>query len=113
MMTDKSREPPGRRIRFTELGWTGGGPGARSKQVAAAGKHVRLMEITPELMHPEWCVKGQAGFVIEGTLEMRFEKEVVQYCAGDAFIIPFGDHDKHIPRALSPRVTLLLFEEDR
>lgn len=78
----------------------------------AGGQRIRVLEITPDLVHPEWCEKGHAGFVLEGELELRFENQVVQYGMGDGFVNPSGSTDKHIPRALSSRTVLLLFEED-
>jgi len=69
------------------------------------------LEITPDLVHPEWRENGHAGFVLEGELELHFKDQVVQYGPGDGFVIPPGPADKHIPRALSSRTVLLLFEQ--
>jgi quercetin dioxygenase-like cupin family protein len=111
-----SEQPPNprraaRRIAFSEMAWTDVGSGARSRQAGTGDQRIRILEITPDLVHPEWCEKGHAGFVLEGELELRFEDEVLQYGTGDGFIIPSGPNHKHIPRALSRRTVLVMFEE--
>jgi quercetin dioxygenase-like cupin family protein len=101
-----------RRIAFEEMAWTEIGSGARCRQAGAGGRRMRVLEITPDLVHPEWCEKGHAGFVLEGELELRFEDGAVQYRTGDGFIILSGQSDRHIPRALSSRTVLLLWEQE-
>ena len=95
---------------FGKLPWQSVGPGARHKQVALAGRQLRLLELTPALVHPDWCVKGHAGYVLEGRLELRFRSGVVQCDAGDGFLIPGGEEHAHMPRALTERVTLFVVD---
>jgi hypothetical protein len=78
-MSEETSNPRrvGRRIAFREMAWAEAGSGARSKQAGAGGQRIRVLEITPDLVHPEWCEKGHAGFVLEGELELRFEDQVV------------------------------------
>ena len=95
---------------FRDLPWQSAGVGARQKQVALAGRQLRLLELTPALIHPEWCGKGHAGYVLEGRLELRFRTGVVRCEAGEGFLIPTGEEHAHIPRALTDRVTLFVVD---
>jgi quercetin dioxygenase-like cupin family protein len=98
-MSEKTPNPRQavRRIVFREMAWLDVGSGARARQAGAGGRQIRVLEITPEMVHPEWCEKGHAGIVLEGELELRFEDQVVHYGTGDGFIIPSGPNDRHIP----------------
>ncbi|HEY7382635.1 MAG TPA: cupin domain-containing protein [Beijerinckiaceae bacterium] len=95
---------------FDNLPWQSTGVGARHKQVALAGRQLRLLELTPALVHPDWCAKGHAGYVLEGRLELRFRTGAVQCHAGEGFLIPAGEEHAHIPRALTDRVTLFVVD---
>lgn len=99
------------RIQFEELDWQCPTPGARFKVAKTGSTQVRLVEFTPELSHPEWCTVGHAGYVLEGVLELKFGDDVVQYQPGDGILIPEGEADKHIPRAVTDVVTLILVEK--
>ena len=95
---------------FGDLPWQSAGAGARHKRVALGGRELRLLELTPALVHPDWCVKGHAGYVLEGRLELRFRSGAVQCDAGEGFLIPGGEEHAHIPRALTERVTLFVVD---
>jgi quercetin dioxygenase-like cupin family protein len=97
-------------VAFRDLSWQRPGAGVGQKQVALAGRPLRLLELTPALVHPDWCAKGRAGYVLEGRLEPRFRTRVVQYEAGEGFLIPPGEEHAHIPRALTDRVTLFVVD---
>jgi quercetin dioxygenase-like cupin family protein len=95
---------------FGALPWQSPGAGMRQKAVVLAGRQVRLLELAPALVHPDWCVRGHAGYVLDGRLELRFKSRVVQCEAGEGFLIPSGDEHAHIPRALTARVTLFVVD---
>jgi quercetin dioxygenase-like cupin family protein len=98
------------RIRFDSLDWICPRPGARFKRLIEGDTQVRLVEFRPELSHPEWCTVGHAGCVLEGVLELEFADQTLRFEAGDGLLIPSGEAHRHIPRALSERVLLLLVE---
>jgi hypothetical protein len=58
-MSEKAPNPcqAVRRIVFGEMAWVDVGSGARARQAGAGGRHIRVLEITPEMVHPEWCEK--------------------------------------------------------
>jgi quercetin dioxygenase-like cupin family protein len=70
-----------------------------------------LLELTSALDHPDWCVVGHRGYVVEGEFELRFENSAERLSSGDAFDVPSGEVHKHVPRALSDRVVLFLIED--
>jgi len=101
------------RIDFDGVDWEPTLEGsARLKRVVRAGKIFRLVELTPATEHPEWCVTGHVGFIVEGEMEIDFDGEVKTFRAGDALIIPHGEKDRHRPRALSERALMFLIEEE-
>jgi len=72
---------------------------------------VRLVEFTREFVEADWCTRGHIGYIIEGSLEIRFDDQTVVYQAGDAFMIAAGDSDRHKARSLGDRVRFLLVED--
>jgi len=95
---------------FRDLPWQSSGPGARQKPAALADRQLRLLGLTPAPVHPDRCVRGHAGYVLEGRLGLRFRTGVVQCDAGEGFLVPGGKEHAHIPRALSDRVTLFVVD---
>ncbi len=100
------------RFRFDDAEWVCPRPGLRSKTLQMAPGRMRLLEMTPELSHPEWCTVGHVGYLLEGKLEVRFADEVVTYEPGDGMVIPGGEAHKHIPRALTDVVTMYIVDEE-
>jgi quercetin dioxygenase-like cupin family protein len=99
------------RVPFEEMPWQTGAAGVRFKVRVDGGRQLRLVEFTPELSHPSWCLTGHVGYVVDGELEIEFEDRVERYRAGDGVIIPAGPVHGHRPRALSPSVRLIFVEE--
>ena len=99
------------RIPFGSMTWDTPAAGVRSKAHAEGGRRLRLLELGPEFVEPEWCQKGHIGYVLEGELEIDFGGRLVTFRAGDGLWIPPGDAHKHKARALTERVVLILVEE--
>jgi Cupin domain len=97
---------------FRDLPWQTAGAGARYKLCPFGGRQLRVLELTPELFHTEWCAKGHAGYVLDGRLELRFKDHIIQCEAGEGFLIPAGEEHAHIPRSLTDCVTLFLIEDE-
>ena len=100
-----------KKIDFSELSWERSAVGIKSKSSEQNGKKLRLVDLSKELEHPDWCEVGHIGFVVEGEIEIAFNNEIIRYSTGDALIIPSGVGDKHIPKPLSDKVILFLIEE--
>lgn len=73
-------------IRFSQMEWTDKGQGLRTKEHVSDGVRIRMLEITPDLVHPDWCSKAHAGYVLEGSFELRLPDAPLAYEKGDAFI---------------------------
>ncbi len=99
------------KIDFELLNWESPAEGFRFKIIRSEETQIRLIEFTPELSHPQWCTTGHAGCILQGTLEVRFENEVLLFQKGDGILIPDGEKHKHIPRAVSETVQLLSIEK--
>ncbi len=99
------------RVPFDNLPWQTSAAGVRFKVHVDGARQLRLVEFTPELVHPEWCVTGHVGYVVDGELTIEFDDRVERYGAGDGVIIPAGLSDRHRPEALSERVRLVFVED--
>ena len=54
---------------------------------------------------------GHVGYVLEGELEIAFEDRTERFASGTGFFIHPGEGERHRPKAISPRVVLLLVED--
>jgi len=98
------------RIEFESMPWEPSATGARSKTQVLGSRQLRLVEFTRELDHPHWCEVGHVGYVLEGELEIEFERGAVTFRAGDGISIPAGLLDRHRPRAISELVRVIFVE---
>ena len=98
-------------VRFADRPWEIPAEHVRQKTHVLAGKKLRLVQFAKGLEHPEWCLKGHVGYVLEGTLAIEFDHETVEFSAGDGMILPAGQADRHRPVPVSERVLLLLCED--
>ncbi len=101
------------RVAFTDQEWEPAMNGtARLKRIVRGGKVFRLVEMTPASQHPDWCETGHVGMIVEGALEIAFDKKTIRLAAGDALSIPHGAADRHRPRALTDRALMFLIEDE-
>jgi quercetin dioxygenase-like cupin family protein len=98
-------------IRFSDLPWETPAKYVRQKTRTLTGKKLRLVEFSMGLEHPEWCLKGHVGYVLDGTLAIEFDHGTIEYRAGDGLILPSGEGDRHRPVPVSERVLLVLCED--
>jgi quercetin dioxygenase-like cupin family protein len=82
----------GSQVDLATLDWEGwaSGAGARVKIAAAGGQQVRLFEMGPGFVEPQWCDKGHAGYVVRGEYVTELDGVVWTMRAGQAFILPPG-----------------------
>ncbi len=98
-------------IAFDEMDWQIAPTGARFKVVKVGDRQLRLLEFGRDLDHPQWCLTGHIGYVIEGEMEVEFDHTVVIFRQGDGVQIPAGERDRHRPRARTEQVRLIFVEE--
>lgn len=98
-------------ISFESMPWDSKARGQRFKVYAEGGRQIRLLELTPEFTEAGWCMKGHAGYILEGILELEFEEDITIFHPGDGFFIPGGEAHKHKARSLTPLVSMVLFED--
>ena len=100
-----------RRIDFDSIAGDSPASGLEVRAFAQSGKQIRLPEITRDFVEEDWCLKGHAGYIVEGELEIDFDGKTIVYRAGDGLLIPGGEASKHKPRAISEVVKLFLVED--
>ena len=101
------------RVDLESIPWESPAPGLRFKTYKREGRSLRLAEFTREFVEPDWCVKGHAGYVLAGQIEVDFHGKKVVFGAGDGLFIPAGSEHGHKARAITDSVTLVLVDEER
>lgn len=96
--------------RFDTIDWVSPAEHVRQKAHSVAGQQIRVVEFTRGMQHPEWCLKGHFGYVLEGKLEIEFDTGTIELNPGDGMIIPAGETYRHRPKPVSDRVLMLLCE---
>ena len=98
-------------VDFENMSWNEPAAGLRSKIFTNGNQQIRLVEFSEGFIEPDWCKKGHAGYVIDGTFAIDYNGNLEKYKKGDVIFIPEGEQHKH--KAIlekGEKVTLLLFE---
>jgi quercetin dioxygenase-like cupin family protein len=82
----------GSQVDFTKLDWEGwaSGTGARVKAATEHGQRVRLFEMAPGFVEPQWCERGHAGYVVRGEYVTELDGQMWTMQTGQGFILPPG-----------------------
>lgn len=99
-------------IEFNEIPWQTSEAGVRFKVYKEGTRQLRLLEFGRDLKHPDWCVTGHIGYLLEGELEIEFDDKTITYKAGNGIWIPQGKNHRHCPKAISENVLIVFVEED-
>ncbi len=99
------------RVEFNTVSWQTAPSGARFKVHKEGSMQLRLLEFGRDLNHPDWCVMGHIGFLLEGEMEIEFDDETLSFKTGDGIIIPAGESYRHRPKAISEKVQIVFVEE--
>lgn len=97
---------------FHKLEWTVG-KGSRYKEYVRGGRKLRLVEFDEHFEEEGWCSKGHIGYILEGTMNLNFNGNIINYTAGDALWIEPGEEHKHkveVPE--NEKVQIILFEKE-
>ena len=84
-------------VRFARMEWASPAPHVRQKAQELGGQRIRLLELSRGLEHPEWCLAGHVGYVLEGEFALEFDDGTVELKPGDGFILPAGQAGRHRP----------------
>jgi quercetin dioxygenase-like cupin family protein len=99
------------RVSFDEIQWAEPAEGLRVKSFVNGSRQIRLVEFSEGFTEPDWCRKGHAGIVLEGTFSIEYNGVLERYTKGDVIFIPEGEQAKHKAILVkNEKVTLLLFE---
>jgi hypothetical protein len=97
-------------VEFDLLPWQASVKGIRFKAVTHGSRRLRLVEYTRDL-EPHWCEKGHAGYLLEGRLEIAFDRESFKFKPGDGIFIPSGREHRHMAKVLSGTATVIFVED--
>lgn len=98
-------------IEFEKLPWNEPATGVRFKAFVSGNQQIRLVEFSEGFIEPDWCLRGHAGYILDGEFTNDYSGKLERYRQGDVIFIPKGEQAKH--KAIlgkGEKVTLLLFE---
>jgi quercetin dioxygenase-like cupin family protein len=95
---------------FDKLEWASPIKGIRHTYIDQNNLRIRLFEYSKE-MPLHWCEKGRYGYLIEGQMEIEYEKGKIVYKTGDRIFIPDGFDHKHRGKALTEKVVVFFMEK--
>jgi quercetin dioxygenase-like cupin family protein len=99
------------KIIFDSIAWTDAGTGVRFKAFVHGSQRLRLVEFSEGFVEPDWCTRGHASIVLDGSFSIDFHGSIERYEKDDVVFIPSGEAERH--KAMlgnGEKVTLLLFE---
>ncbi len=99
------------KVQLDALDWISVGDDIRYKCYENGAHQIRLVEFGKNMIHPEWCIKGHFGYVLQGKLELEFTSSREVYESGDAIFVPDGIEHKHRPKVLSDKVVFFSVEK--
>lgn len=98
---------------FESIEWQSLAPGFREKKLLLGNKLLRLLELSDDLQHGEWCLKGHTGFVVAGALTINIDGEHHKLNKNDVFCVETDQPEqRHIPIVEEGESVLLLLVED-
>jgi hypothetical protein len=98
-------------VDFETIPWTQAGKGIRYKAFVNGNQRLRLAEFSEGFVEEEFCLKGHAGYVLDGECDTDFHGSIEHLKAGDVIFIPKGEDDRHKNiLGRGERVLILLFE---
>lgn len=100
----------GRQVDFAQLSWDGWASGvpARIKAAQVEGQRVRLIELGPGFVEPQWCEKGHAGYVVSGQYVTDLDGETWMMRAGQGFILPKGTRHRSRNTGAVPAIVFVV-----
>jgi quercetin dioxygenase-like cupin family protein len=98
------------KVDFDKLAWESPIKGVRHKYIDQDKLRLRLVEYT-QAMPAHWCQQGHYGYLLEGELEIEYEKTTEVYHPGDGIFIPDGPEHKHRGKVLSKKAMVFFVEK--
>ncbi len=99
------------KIQFEQMEWVEVGDGMRFKRFQQDELQLRLVEWDKAMVHPNWCLKGHVGYMVEGEVEIDIAGKVFNYKKGDVFVLPDGEAHKHRPKVLTEKAQFFAVEK--
>lgn len=97
-------------VRFDDLPWEAPSPGVRFKAFTHGAQRLRLLELSEGFEEPDWCTRGHALHVLEGSFTLRLRDRELRLKAGDVGFLAAGEDAHKAVLGPTERVRLLLFE---
>jgi len=99
------------RIGFDAMEWQEVRDGVRQKVYCEGSRQLRLVEFGEFSHEVWWCEAGHIGYVLQGSLQIDFDGQVLSFAAGDGLFIPAGLATRHRGLNIQPGTRLLMVED--
>ena len=108
-LRDKGANMAGQQIDFASLAWDGWNSEtlARVKMAEADGYELRLFELGPGFVEPNWCTRGHLGFVVSGQYITDLDGGTLHMRAGQGFVLPPGTRHRSRNTGAMPAIVFL------
>ncbi|MCP4438118.1 MAG: hypothetical protein GY810_04170 [Aureispira sp.] len=101
-------------IKFEDISWEKPAKGVLQKVYINDSNKMRIVRFQDDFVEAEWCLKGHAGFVLNGEMKIDFNGTIQTYKKGDGLWIEEGESSKHkVLIEKGEEVELLLFESEQ
>lgn len=97
------------KINFNDINWESPFNGIKHKYLDQENIRIRLVEYS-KMMPPHWCEKAHYGYVLDGIMDIEYDKEVIRYMKGDGIFIPAGKEHQHKAVAITENVKVFFIE---
>ncbi|HWI55111.1 MAG TPA: hypothetical protein VNT57_05435 [Desulfobacteria bacterium] len=98
-------------VDFENKQWESPGNGVRFKSFLKGNQRLRLVEFSEGFEEKDWCTRGHAGYVLEGSCTIDFKGRLKSFGTGDVLFIPEGQEYGHkVLINKGEKVLFLLFE---
>jgi hypothetical protein len=98
---------------FEKIEWTSENTGIRGKRIPIGEKVFRILEIQDSFQDTNWCFNGHAGYIIEGSMSLNINGEIIDLNTEDTFVLEKDNPDqKHYPFVKAGNSVRLLLVED-
>jgi quercetin dioxygenase-like cupin family protein len=100
----------GHQVDFAALSWNGWSSEAlaRVKDAEAEGYEVRLFEMGPGFVEPQWCSRGHIGYVVSGQYVMDLDGQTLYMQVGQGFVLPPGTRHRSRNTGSMPAIVFLV-----
>ena len=79
---------------FEKTEWSSENSGIREKRITLGKKIIRILEIADSFQDTSWCLNGHTGYIIEGSMSLNINGEIVDLKIEDTLVLEKDNSDQ-------------------